>query len=72
MYKRFSIIFCLKIKENKELLKQIRDEAITFAGERAKRIAQQKVEDAAQNKKIALKEQMKVVNEFDQFIMFVF
>ena len=47
-------------KENKELLKQIREEAITFAGERAKRIAKQKIEDTAQNKKIALKEQMKV------------
>ena len=42
-------------------MKTIRDEAITFAGEREKRRVQQKIEDAAQNKKIALKEQMKVI-----------
>jgi len=43
------------------LLKKIREDAIAFAGERETRLAKQKTEDINQNKKIALKEQMKVI-----------
>jgi hypothetical protein len=42
-------------------VKQVREEALTFAGERARRLAAQKLNDIADNKKIAIKEQMKVV-----------
>jgi hypothetical protein len=49
-------------KDNKELLKKVREDAIVFAGERADRLAKQKIEDINQNKKIALKEQMKVIS----------
>lgn len=45
--------------DNKELLKQIREEAIVYAGEREKQKIEQKKADAEANKKIALKQQMK-------------
>ena len=47
---------------DKDLVKQIREQAILFAGERAERLKKQKAEEIAQNKKLALKEQMKVNN----------
>ncbi len=46
--------------QNKELVNQIRQEAILFAGQRADRLQKQKIEDIALNKKLALQEQMKV------------
>lgn len=45
---------------NKELLKQIREEAIQFAGQRATRLKKQKDDDIVLNKKLALQQQMKV------------
>ncbi len=46
------------------MVKKIREDAILFARERETRLAKQKSEDINQNKKIALKEQMKVVTSY--------
>lgn len=54
-----AIIF-MCIIENKELVKEVRENAIKFAGERVTRMAEQKAKDIAENKKMAIKEQMKV------------
>ena len=43
------------------MLKEIRNNAIVFAGEKATRLAEQKLKDKEENKKTALKEQMKVI-----------
>lgn len=48
---------------DKEQLKKIREEAIVFAGLRVERLKKQKEEQIAQNKKLALKEQMKIDEE---------
>jgi hypothetical protein len=42
------------------LTKKIRDEAIEYSGKHAQRLHQLKMEQIAENKKIALKKQMKV------------
>lgn len=49
------------ILDNKELLKKVREDAIVYSGERATRIAKEKLETIENNKKQALKEQMKVI-----------
>lgn len=46
--------------KNKDLVKLVRDEAIKYAGEKAERLAKEKAELKEANKKLALKEQMKV------------
>lgn len=46
--------------KNKDLVKLVRDEAIKYAGEKAERLAKEKAEQKEANKKLALKEQMKV------------
>ncbi len=50
-------------KDNKELIKKVRQDAIEFAGQRAKRLTEQKSKDMVENKKIALKEQMRLEEE---------
>ncbi|CAF0793962.1 unnamed protein product [Brachionus calyciflorus] len=49
-----------KDHENKDLLKLVREEAIKYAGEKAELIAKQKNDMKEANKKLALKEQMKL------------
>lgn len=46
--------------KDKELLKKIREEALVHAGERSKRLQEQKLEMRAKNKKEALQQQMKL------------
>ncbi len=41
------------------MVKKVREDAIVFAGERAKRLAEQRTTDRNLNKKAAIKEQMK-------------
>ena len=53
---------------NKELIKVIREEAISHVGERAKRLAKEKQDERTKNKKTALKSQMNLENEQRQLI----
>lgn len=48
-------------------MRQIRENALNVARENAEKIKKQKIDTIAENKKIALKEQMKVINIFVSF-----
>lgn len=58
------INYLFSSKGDKEKLKEIRNEAIGFSGERERKLSEQKAKDKEENKKTALKEQMKVETHF--------